>query len=147
VERWVYHKLNEAARELDKGLTDRNFMAATSAAYSFWLYELCDVYIVGHSSDVFIFFDLLFCIQEVAKVLTDHPATRKSAQDTLYNCLDHGLRLLHPMMPFVTEELWQRLPRRQGDPKSIMIANFPLHVRSIAPCSAGNALTLTYPGC
>ena len=82
-------------------------------------------------------------MQEVAKVLTDNPATRKSAQDTLYNCLDYGLRLLHPMMPFVTEELWQRLPRRQGDPKSIMIANFPLHVRLITPCSAGNALILS----
>jgi valyl-tRNA synthetase len=137
VERWVYHKLNEATRELNKGLTDRNFMAATSAVYSFWLYELCDVYIVGHSSGVFVFLTYRFCMQEVAKVLTDNPATRKSAQDTLYNCLDYGLRLLHPMMPFVTEELWQRLPRRQGDPKSIMIADFPLHVRLLAPYPTG----------
>jgi valyl-tRNA synthetase len=47
VERWIYHKLNEATTDLNKALTERNFMAATTAAYSFWLYELCDVYIVG----------------------------------------------------------------------------------------------------
>lgn len=64
-------------------------------------------------------------------------ATRKSAQQTLYTCLDHGLRLLHPFMPFVTEELWQRLPRRPNDPTpSIMVSSFPVnvrHPRSIEP--------------
>jgi len=85
-------------------------MAATNAVYNFWLYELCDVYI------------------EAAKPLTDDPVTRKSAQNTLYNCLDLGLRLLHPFMPFVTEELWQRLPRRPNDSTpSIMVSSYPLH--------------------
>ena len=41
------HKLNLAADEINKQLTDRNFMNATGAAYNFWLYELCDVYIVS----------------------------------------------------------------------------------------------------
>ena len=71
------------------------------------------------------------------KPMTDEAAsetTRKSSQQTLYTCLDHGLRLLHPFMPFVTEELWQRLPRRPNDPtESIMIAAFPTFVRR--PCS------------
>jgi valyl-tRNA synthetase len=42
------HKLNIAAAETNKQLGERNFMAATNALYNFWLYELCDVYIVGH---------------------------------------------------------------------------------------------------
>jgi len=46
VERWVLHNLNIAAAEINTNLTDRNFMLATTAAYNFWLYELCDVYIV-----------------------------------------------------------------------------------------------------
>lgn len=66
------------------------------------------------------------------KPMTDDsasPEVRKSAQDTLYLCLDHGLRLLHPFMPYVTEELWQRLPRRKGDlTPSIMVSDFPVHV-------------------
>jgi valyl-tRNA synthetase len=46
VEKWILHKLNIAAAEVNRQLNERNFMLATSAAYNFWLYELCDVYIV-----------------------------------------------------------------------------------------------------
>lgn len=67
------------------------------------------------------------------KPMTDESAplaSQKSAQQTLYTCLDHGLRLLHPFMPFVTEELWQRLPRRPNDATpSIMVSPFPVFVR------------------
>ena len=62
--------------------------------------------------------------------------TRISAQQTLYTCLDNGLRLLHPFMPFVTEELWQRLPRRPNDSTpSIMVSAFPVFVGSSSPPS------------
>ncbi|KAF8493570.1 valine-tRNA ligase [Gautieria morchelliformis] len=111
VEKWILHKLNVAATEINRQLADRNFMLATSAAYNFWLYELCDVYI------------------EAMKPMTDESApevTKKSAQHTLYTCLDFGLRLLHPFMPFVTEELWQRLPRRDVDPPSLMLTSYPI---------------------
>ncbi|KAL5480308.1 VAS1 [Sanghuangporus weigelae] len=112
VEKWIFHKLNIAASEVNKYLTERNFMLATTSIYSFWLYELCDVYI------------------EAMKPMTDENASlemRRSAQNTLYTCLDYGLRLLHPFMPFVTEELWQRLPRRPNDPTpSIMVSSFPI---------------------
>jgi valyl-tRNA synthetase len=69
------------------------------------------------------------------KPMTDEAApapTRKSAKQTLYTCLDYGLRLLHPIMPFVTEELWQRLPRRPNDlTPSIMLAPYPEFVRQL----------------
>ncbi|VDB91952.1 unnamed protein product [Peniophora sp. CBMAI 1063] len=113
VEKWILHKLNFAAAEINKQLAERNFMQATNVAYNFWLYELCDVYI------------------EAMKPMSDPSAsetTRVSAQQTLYTCLDNGLRLLHPFMPFVTEELWQRLPRRPNDTTpSIMLASYPVH--------------------
>ena len=74
------------------------------------------------------------------KPMTDESAsetTRKSAQQTLYTCLDYGLRLLHPFMPFVTEELWQRLPRRPNDPTpSIMLSKYPTFVSFSAPHSS-----------
>ncbi|KAG8811350.1 hypothetical protein FRC18_003552 [Serendipita sp. 400] len=127
VERWIYHKLNQAATELNKCLAERNFMNATSAVYSFWLYELCDVYI------------------EAAKPLTQSDATRKSAQDTLYNCLDYGLRMLHPFMPFVTEELWQRLPRRPNEPmESIMVSSFPVHDPRLVEQAAEDDFALVF---
>lgn len=46
VEKWILQKLNFAACEINSHLEARNFMLATSDAYNFWLYELCDVYIV-----------------------------------------------------------------------------------------------------
>lgn len=46
VERWILQKLNHATVIIDKALTERNFMAATAEAYRFWLYDICDVYIV-----------------------------------------------------------------------------------------------------
>lgn len=46
VEKWILHKLNLTSEDINKQLTERNFMAATTSVYSFWQYELCDVYIV-----------------------------------------------------------------------------------------------------
>lgn len=109
---WILNKLNVAVKEANDNLEQRNFMQATTAIYSFWLYDFCDVYL------------------ELCKpVIGGSDETRKRvAQDTLYTCLDAGLKLLHPMMPFVTEELWQRLPRRPNDPLSdtIMLAKYPM---------------------
>ncbi|KAJ3213953.1 hypothetical protein HDU67_002261 [Dinochytrium kinnereticum] len=113
---WILNKLNIASKEVNLQLEQRNFMAATTAVYNFWLYELCDVYL------------------EICKPVIDNagedPVKVKAAaaaKETLYTCLDAGLRMMHPFMPFVTEELWQRLPRRKGDPltASIMKAKFP----------------------
>ncbi|KAI9450848.1 hypothetical protein BJY52DRAFT_1226968 [Lactarius psammicola] len=107
-------KLDESfIPEATPQLGERNFTAATNAVYNFWLYELCDVYI------------------EAMKPMTDPTVsaeTRISAQQTFYTCLDHGLRLLHSFMPFVTEELWQRLSRRPNDATpSIMVSKYPIY--------------------
>ena len=81
----------------------------TNAIYNFW-YDLCDVYIENSKS----------LIQDGT------PEQKKSAQDTLYSCIDSALRMIHPFMPFVTEEMWQRLPRREGEKTiSIVTALFP----------------------
>jgi len=50
------------------------------------------------------------------------------ARDVLYSCLDQGLRLLHPLIPFVSEELYQRLPSSPVKSDSICVADYPLGV-------------------
>lgn len=106
-ERWILHKLNKAVEQANSNIQDMNFIQATSAVYNFWLYELCDVYI------------------EVCKTLIDQGAS-ETAAETLFTCLDEGLKLLHPMMPFVTEELYQRLPQRQLEQSpSICVCKYP----------------------
>lgn len=118
VERWILAALQETIVTVNNSLAQRQFMDAVNAAYAFWLYDFCDVYI------------------EAIKPVTDHPgatvagspeaAAKASAQETLYTVLDQGLKLLHPFMPFVTEELWQRLPRRAGDEApTIALTSYP----------------------
>lgn len=110
VERWILHRLNEAIKQVHSALSEYNFMNATTALHKFWLYELCDVYV------------------EAIKPIVDSgdEKSKLSARQTLYTCLDQALRLLHPFMPFITEELFQRLPRRENAPvESIMIAEYP----------------------
>jgi len=103
---------------------------ATNAVYNFWLYELCDVYI------------------EAMKPMTDETAsitTKKSAQQTLYTCLDCGLRLLHPFMPFVTEELWQRLARIPNDlTPSIMVSRYPVFDKDLVFEDAAKEFDLAF---
>jgi len=116
-DRFILHRLNECARECGSSMEGYQFAALTTALHAFWLYDLCDVYlelikpVVGDTSE-------------------ENAPARRAAQMTLFTCLDCGLRLLHPIMPFVTEELWQRLPGRQGmieagGPPSITIASYP----------------------
>jgi len=91
-----------------------DFPGITTACYNFWLYELCDVY--------------LECLKPI--FLGSDSAAIETSRQTLYTCLDAGLRLISPFMPFVTEELWQRLPRRTAAasaaaPPSICVAAYP----------------------
>ena len=61
---------------------------------------------------------------------TDEDA-KKAARNSLYLCLDMGLRLLHPSMPYITEELFQRLPHgKENRPESICIAPYPNYLKS-----------------
>lgn len=109
VEKWILHQLTIAAKDVTTHLDKREFSEATSSVYNFW-YDLCDVYIENSKS----------LIQDGT------PEQVKSAKDTLYTCIDGALKLIHPFMPYVTEEMWQRLPRRASDKAvSIMVASFP----------------------
>ena len=108
-EKWILHKMTIAAKEANQAFTDREFSIATGTMYQYWYTSLCDTYI------------------ENSKSLLEGPAEQKlSAQNTLYTALEAGLTMIHPFMPFLTEELWQRLPRRPGDKcPSIVIAKYP----------------------
>jgi valyl-tRNA synthetase len=122
-DKWILNKLNRAIIDTNNYLEQMNFMQATSAVYQFWWDELCDVYL------------------EVLKPVIDgdDKDAKRAAQNVLYTCLDQGLKLLHPFMPFVTEELYQRLPRRPNDTiPSIMISSYPAAVSEWDQPTAAN---------
>jgi valyl-tRNA synthetase len=111
-DRWIVSRLTETTARVRKAIDTYRFNDAASAVYQFLWHEYCDWYL------------------EIAKrslYQPDSPAARACTQRTLVETLETTLRLLHPFMPFISEELWQRLPHG-GDPtaaRSIMIAPFP----------------------
>ncbi|KAI5294322.1 valine--tRNA ligase [Ascosphaera acerosa] len=110
-ERWILHKFNEAARIANQSLESRDFSVAASTLYQYWYGQLCDVFIENSK---------ILLAPDVDR------AAQHSARQTLYTALEGALTLIHPIMPFITEELWQRLPRRPGDATiSIMKAAYP----------------------
>jgi valyl-tRNA synthetase len=106
-DRWILSRLSSTVRAVRKALDAYRFNDAASAVYQFLWHELCDWYL------------------EIAKrslYQSEDPIARAVTQSTLVQALDITLRLLHPFMPFLSEEIWQRLPHRG---ESIMIAPFP----------------------
>lgn len=89
VDRWILHCLHGAVRDTNAQLAAYDFSGATHTLYRFWYDQLCSTYV------------------EAIKPRLQAGAT--GSLTVLYTCLDYGLRLLHPIMPFVTEELYHRL--------------------------------------
>ncbi|XP_010554365.1 PREDICTED: valine--tRNA ligase, mitochondrial 1 [Tarenaya hassleriana] len=112
--KWILSVLNKAISKTVESLNAYEFSDAANTVYAWWQYQFCDVY-----------------IEAIKPYFTgDSPAfasERAHAQHALWVCLETGLRLLHPFMPFVTEELWQRLPSPKDYQRaaSIMICDYP----------------------
>ena len=109
VERWILSRLNGATREVNKALSAFRFDEASNTLYHFFWHEFCDWY-----------------IEMVKPVLLGKHGTdadKQNAKRVLLEVLDRSLRLLHPFMPFITEEIWQKLG---GVEPSIMVAPYPI---------------------
>ncbi|KAG0680591.1 valine--tRNA ligase [Pichia californica] len=127
VEKWILHKLTKTAEKVNAAIEQRDFYESTQAIYNFWLYDLCDVYIENSK----------FLILEGTE------EQKKSARDTLYTCIDGALRLIHPFMPFITEEMWQRLPKRATETsRTIVKASYPVYNKNYDNEEAASAYDL-----
>merc|ERR1712217_26882 len=94
-DKWILSKLSACAEKCDKAFKNYEFANATTATFSFFQYEFCDKYLellkprfYGDKADVV-----------EAKVEED----RQVAREVLYVCLDLSFRLMHPLLPFLTE--------------------------------------------
>jgi valyl-tRNA synthetase len=105
-DRWILSRLQQVSEEVTKALEEYRFNDGASLCYQFVWHEFCDWYL------------------EMAKegIYAENGAVRQSTLTVLVTALKAVVKLLHPFMPFVTEEIWQKLPGVQG---SIMTAPFP----------------------
>jgi len=107
VEAWIMSRLQQVIRETRESLDAYEFDQAANGLYQFVWHEFCDWYLE------------LIKPQLYDK---DDQAVRRHCQAVLLEALSAVLRLLHPFMPFITEEIWQKLPGAWG---SVMSASYP----------------------
>ncbi|HET9478259.1 MAG TPA: class I tRNA ligase family protein, partial [Pyrinomonadaceae bacterium] len=116
-DRWIISRLNRTALEVNAALEAYEFHAAVQTLYHFFWDDFCDWYIELVKADV---------------TAEEDTPRRAATRSRLLGVLEQALRLLHPFMPYITEELWQRLPGRkqlhpayQGAEPAIMLAAYP----------------------
>jgi len=114
-ERWILSRLQRTALAVDEALSAMRFHDAANALYHFVWHELCDWYIELAKPALYLKDDA----DDLARRRRFH------TQGVLAQVLETSLRLLHPFAPFVTEEIWQKLPKSTGTPHSMMITVYP----------------------
>lgn len=98
-DRWIFSRLANLVAEVDEAFDRYEFSDITRALYGFFWNEFCDWYIEFSKSR----------LSDAAD-----PADRRACQRNLVFVLDQALRLLHPIMPFITEEIYQEMPVKTG---------------------------------
>ena len=104
--RWILSRVNATIREVRTALDTYNFNEAASSCYQFVWHAFCDWYLEWIKPDLF----------------SKDQAVVSEARATLLRVFEQALKLLHPIIPFVTEEIWSHLPGERG---YLMLAEFP----------------------
>ena len=105
--RWIMSRFAQASEDVNTALREYRFNDAAQRAYSFLWHEFCDWYI------------------EMAKTGLQQPEHADGVRKCLIYTLEGTLRLLHPFMPFVTEEIWQQIPASMREKESVMLSPYP----------------------
>ncbi|HEY5806980.1 MAG TPA: class I tRNA ligase family protein, partial [Povalibacter sp.] len=127
-DRWIRSRLGTTIEQVRRHFDEYRFDLAAQALYEFAWYEYCDWY--------------LELSKPALQSETASAAQKRGARRTLLEVLEAYLRLLHPLMPFVTEEIWQAvapLANRQGD--TIMLQRYPQHTDFPVDQAAEEAIT------
>jgi valyl-tRNA synthetase len=107
-DRWIFSRLNRCAEQVNRAIENYRFHEAAQTMWHFVWHEFCDWYL------------------ELKKLRFADNTGLNSHWKNLLTAYEMTLRLLHPLMPFITEELWQRIAHAGEDrPKSIALANYP----------------------
>ena len=111
-DRWIRSRLNTATADMHQHLTSYRLDLALQSAYEFTWHEFCDWY--------------LELSKPILQSDESSDAEKRGTRQTLIEVLETTLRLLHPLMPFITEEIWQTVaPRANIEGETIMLRPYP----------------------
>ena len=94
IDRWIYHRLDVTVRRVGRAIENYRFNDAAQGVYEFFWNDFCDWYIEASKLDLY----------------SENDEDKDRAISLLMHILEESLRLLHPFLPFVTEEIYQKLP-------------------------------------
>jgi valyl-tRNA synthetase len=124
-DRWIFSRLNRCADIVNRSIEQYRFHEVAQTLWSFFWHEFCDWYL------------------ELKKLRLQDNSGLTSDWRNLLTVYEMALRLLHPAMPFLTEELWQRIAEGSEDrPESIALANFPQYNPDAAAPDAEYEMTV-----
>jgi valyl-tRNA synthetase len=112
-DRWILTRLQETISNVDKALREYRFNDYASVLYQFTWHELCDWYLELSKTSLY----------------GEDEGRKQVNRSILLYVLDMVLRLMHPSIPYITEEIWQKLPARKGE--SLAEAAFPTPVAEL----------------
>ncbi len=115
VNQWILSRVGNATRVMRNGLDHFRIDETANESYRFFWTEFCDWYLELVKPT----------LRKNEQGEYANPALAKETQATLATALEAALRLMHPVTPFITEELWQRLPKAKSSPISIALAPYP----------------------
>ena len=105
-DKWILDKLNKTAKEVNDNIKEFRIGEVAHVLYDFFWNSYCDWYV------------------EIAKIQLQDNALKANTQRVLRYVLDMSLRMLHPIMPHITERVWQLIPK-ETDVKVLIVAEFP----------------------
>lgn len=132
-DKWIISRLNKTALNVNKALDKYEFHTAVSLLYHFFWDDFCDWYIELVKDEI-TFSDTTVSGDEDDLNVWKKSAEQNEARTRIITILEMALRMLHPFMPYLTEELWQKLPAVSSNlhhsaykhaEQTIMLANFP----------------------
>ena len=125
VDKWILNQLNETAKLVNENMATFRIGENAHALYDFFRSEYCDWYV------------------EIAKIQLQDPELKLNTQRVLKYVLDMSLRMLHPIMPHITESVWQLIPGAKEE-SAIIVSKFPVYETELAYTKEAEEMNLVF---
>ncbi len=124
-DKWILNKLNDVAKDVNENIKNYRIGEIAHILYDFFWNSYCDWYV------------------EIAKIQLQNEEQKLNTQRVLRYVLDMSLRLLHPIMPHITEKIWQLIPKK-SEFKAVIKATYPTYKEELAFTKEATQMELVF---